>query len=126
RPAKADDGREEPLEERVAAKDRVRCCTAGVGEDQVAPVGLPNEAVGAETPEHLARCLGRDAEVTGDLGGFHVRPVAGHDAEREEILLRGAREVVPVVTAAHRRMVRGLQPGAGGSWRPRTSGTTSA
>jgi hypothetical protein len=60
----------------VAAEDRVGRRPAGGRENEVAAVGLADEAVGDEPAEHLARSLGRDAEVAAHLGGPDVRSVA--------------------------------------------------
>jgi hypothetical protein len=73
----------------VAAEDRVRGSPTGAGQHELAAIGLVDEPVGAEPPEHLARGLGRDAHAAGDLGGLHVRAVAGHHPQRQQVLLRG-------------------------------------
>ena len=56
---------------------------------QIAALGVLDEAVGDQPPEHLARGLGRDPKVTGDLGGRDMAGLVGaaHDSQREQVLL---------------------------------------
>ena len=62
---------------------------------QLAALGERDEAVVDEPAEHLARRLRADAELPGDLRRGDPRAVAGHDPQREQVLLRGAGEVAP-------------------------------
>ena len=101
RPAEPHDRAEQPLDERVAPEDRVGGRPARAGQDELPAVGLVDEAVRAEPPEHLAGGLGRDAHPTGDLGSLDVGAVAGHHPQRQQVLLRGRRQARGVVAAVH-------------------------
>ena len=101
RPAEPDDGRQQPLEQGVAAEDRVGRGPAGEVSTRSRPSVWLDEPVGDEPAEHLARGLGRDAEMAADLGGPDMGAVAGHHPQGEQVLLRGAGEVVRMA-AAHR------------------------
>jgi hypothetical protein len=68
---------------------------------EVATLGVGDQAIGQEPTEHLAGRLGRHAQVAGDLGGGDPPGVvdAGHDAQGEEILLGGRRQVALIVAS---------------------------
>ena len=66
-PAETDDRGQQPLEERVAPEDAVGGGATSGAQPEVAALGVVDQSVGDESAEHLARCLGRDAEVAGDL-----------------------------------------------------------
>ena len=109
-PAEPDHRGQQPLEQCVATEDRVGGRAAGVGQDELPTVALVDEAVGGEAAEHLARRLGRDAHPAGHLGGLHVRSVARHHAQRQEVFLGRRGQVVGVGPPAHALMVRGASP----------------
>ncbi len=114
RPREADDRGQEPLEQRVAAEDRVRRRTTRRGQlEAPARRGL-DEAVRREPAAHLAGGLGRHADVAAELGGGGDPAVGTHHAQREQVLLRGGRDVGGVVTALHAPECRAA---GGGRWR---------
>ena len=88
-PAEPDDRGQQPLEQGVTPEDPVGGRSAGRGQAQVAALGVLDEAVGDQPPEHLARGLGRDPKVAGDLGGRDLTGLVGaaHDPQREQVLL---------------------------------------
>ncbi len=56
-----------------------------------------------ESAEHLARRLGRDAEVTSDLGGGGPAGVGrfGHHPQRQQVSWAADREVMLVLASGH-------------------------
>src|SRR6185503_9666671 len=103
RPTEPDDLGQEPLAQGVAPEDPVRRGPAGRRQLELAPLRERDEAIAGEAAEHLAGGLRAHAELPGDLRGGDPGTVAGHDPEREEVLLRGAGEVarrlVPALAA---------------------------
>ena len=79
----------------MAPEDPVGGGPAGRGQVQVAALGVGDQAVGDEPPEHLAGRLGGDPEVAGDLGRRDPAGVvdAGHHPQREQVLLGGGGQV---------------------------------
>ena len=69
RPAEADDRGQEPLEQRVPAEDAVGRRPPGGRQVEIATLGVGDQAIRHEPPEHLAGGLGRDPHVASDLGG---------------------------------------------------------
>ncbi len=127
RPAEADDARQQPLQERVAAKDRVRGSAAGRGQPELAVVGVVDESVRHEPAEHLAGRLGGYAEVARDLRGGRAGPVpgAGGHAKGEQVLLGRGGQVGLVMSTGHDLRIRdrrGPRPLVGGGGGARSRG----
>src|SRR5215210_2792402 len=89
----------------MTPEDAVRCRATRRGQTQSARVRELDEPVGPEPPEHLRCGLGAHAEVAADLRRRRAATVAGHHPERQEVLLRGRRQVARVV-APHPETVR--------------------
>ena len=107
-PAEADDLRQQPFEQGMPAEDAVRRGSAGRGQVQLATPGLGDEAVGDEPAEHLAGGLRGHAEVPRDLRGRDPTAVRGpgHHPQRQQVLLRGRRQVVGIVAGRHGLRIR--------------------
>ena len=100
----------------------------GGGQDQLASLALGHQPVGAEAAHHLARGLGGDADLTGDVGRGHAAAVARGDAQGEQVLLGGAGEVGRgatrhgwIVPRRHARRIRAATEG-----RPRVEDSAPA
>ena len=123
-PAEPDDRGQQPLEERVTAEDAVRGRPTGRRQVQVAALGVGDETVGDEPPEHLAGGLRGHPEVARDLGGRDAAGVVGpdEDAQGEEVFLGGGGQVALVVTTGrHALRIRdgSAARARGPGWRPR-------
>ena len=102
-PAEPDDARQQPLEQGVAAEDRVGDGASGGRQPKLTPPVVLDEAVGRESPEHLAGRLGGHAKVAGDPGGRGPGTilVPGGHTQRQQVFLGSRRRVARVVLAGH-------------------------
>ena len=106
RPGQPHDGGEQPLEQRVAAEDRIGGRAPGGREHEPATRGRLEQPVGREAAAHLAGGLRGHADMAAELGGGGHAPVGAHHAQGEEVLLGGGADVGGVV-AAHGASLRG-------------------
>ena len=99
-PAEADDRGEQPLEQRVAAEDRVRRRPPGgrSGRGRGPSAGSTRPSAASRRNISLAAWVVTPS-VAADLGGGRPGAVGGHHAQREQVLLGGRRDVGGVVPA---------------------------
>ena len=92
----------------MATEDAVRGGATGRGEMQVPALGMGDQAVRDEPPEHLTGSLGGHPEMARDLGGGDASGVVRSDlhAQGEEVFLRGGGQVASVVTSRHDLRIR--------------------